>query len=90
MTNQSVGVAALLALALGCGHESAATQEIRNAAAVDLECEASLIEFVDDKPMEKRVSGCGRTLTYMYRCNPAAGGNQDCRWKPVRSEHNLL
>ncbi|MEO1227230.1 MAG: hypothetical protein AAFX92_23705, partial [Pseudomonadota bacterium] len=41
------------------------------------------IEFIEDEPMEKRVSGCGRTLTYMYKCNPASSGGQSCRWKPV-------
>lgn len=65
-------------------------QQIRSAAAIDLECEASMIEFIDDKPMEKRVTGCGRTLTYMYQCNPAVGGGQDCRWKPVRNASNRL
>jgi len=77
-------------LGMGCGHESAATQQIRNAAAVDLECDASVIEFVKDDPMEKQVSGCGRTLTYMYKCNPADGGGQECRWKPVRNDANKL
>ena len=90
MRNRAVQVAAIMVLGLGCGHESAATQQVRSAAAVDLECEESQIEFVEDAPMEKRVSGCGRTLTYMYKCNPASGGGQDCRWKPVRSEHNEL
>jgi len=80
----------LLALVASCGHESAATQEIRSAASVDLDCEPSQIEFVDDSPMEKRVSGCGRTLTYMYKCNAAYGGGQSCRWKPARNEANDL
>jgi hypothetical protein len=90
MPKKVVQVAAIMLLILGCGHESAATQQIRSAAAVDLDCEASMIEFVDDKPMEKRVSGCGRTLTYMYKCNATAGGGQDCRWKPVRNDRNKL
>jgi len=68
---------------VGCGHESAATQRVRSAAAADLDCDASVIEIVDDAPMEKRVEGCGRELTYMYKCNPSSGGGQDCRWKPV-------
>ncbi len=85
-----VGATVLLALLLGCGRESAATQQIRSAAAVDLDCDASLIELVSDQPMMKRASGCGRTLTYMYKCNPTTGGGQDCRWKPVRDEHNKL
>lgn len=72
-----------LVIAMGCGHESAATQQVRSAAAVDLSCDESVIEFVEDTPMEKRVTGCGRTLTYMYKCNPSAGGGQDCRWKAV-------
>ncbi|MDH4282088.1 MAG: hypothetical protein OEV36_05515 [Myxococcales bacterium] len=90
MPNQVVRVAAILVLSLGCGHESAATQEIRNAASIDLDCEASSIEFVEDKPMQKRVSGCGRTLTYMSKCNATAGGGQACSWKPVRDASNKL
>jgi hypothetical protein len=89
MRSKVVQVAAMVVLGLGCGHESAATQQIRSAAAVDLDCEESLIEFVDDKAMQKRVSGCGRTLTYMYKCNTTAAG-QDCRWKPVRDDENKL
>ena len=81
---------ALLVLGMGCGHESAATQQIRSAAEVDLECDASVIEFVKDDPMEKQVRGCGRTLTYMYECNPTVGGGQECRWKPVRNDANEL
>jgi hypothetical protein len=82
----------LLALAVlaACSHESAATQQIRNAASVDLDCEPWEIEFVDDSPMQKRVSGCGKTLTYMYKCTPSSGGGQDCRWKPVRDDANQL
>jgi hypothetical protein len=90
MLKRAVQVAAIMVLGFGCGHESAATQQVRSAAAIDLECEAAMIEFVEDKPMEKRVTGCGRTLTYMYKCNSADGGGQDCRWKPVRNEHNKL
>jgi hypothetical protein len=81
---------AIVALVWGCGHESAATQQIRSAASVDLECDASMIEFVDDEPMRKRVSGCGRTLTYMYKCNAMAGGGESCRWRPVRDDSNKL
>ncbi len=73
----------LLVFWTGCGHENAATQQVRSAAAVDLSCDESVIEIVEDTPMEKRVSGCGRTLTYMYKCNPTVGGGQDCRWKAV-------
>jgi hypothetical protein len=90
MLKRVVYVAAIAALGLGCGHESAATQQIRSAASVDLECDASMIEFVDDEPMRKRVTGCGRTLTYMYKCNAATGGGQSCRWKPVRDDRNKL
>jgi hypothetical protein len=77
-------------LGLGCGHESAATQQVRSAAAVDLDCDASMIEFVDDEAMVKRVSGCGRTLTYMSKCNATVGGGQACSWKPVRDDRNKL
>lgn len=74
----------------GCGHESAATQQVRNAASIDLECEPSMIELSEDGPMVRRASGCGRTLTYMYQCNASPGGGQDCRWKPVRDDTNKL
>ncbi len=93
MPNKVVQVAAIMVLsllALGCGHESAATQQVRSAASVDLDCDASMIEFVGDEPTVKRVSGCGRTLTYMSKCNATAGGGQDCRWKAVRDPSNDL
>jgi len=90
MPKRIVQIATIMLLSSGCGHESAATQAVRSAAAVDLDCDASMIEFVDDKAMSKRVSGCGRTLTYMYKCNPTAGGGQDCQWKPVRDPSNKL
>jgi hypothetical protein len=99
MLKKVVPVAAIKALSLisligligvGCGHESAATQQVRSAAAVDLDCDASMIEFVDDEAMVKRVSGCGRTLTYMSKCNATAGGGQACSWKPVRHDSNKL
>ncbi len=90
MPKNVIRVAAIMVLSLGCGHEPAAMQQVRGAAAVDLDCDESMIEFVDDEPMVKRVSGCGRTLTYMYKCNAAAGGGQDCRWKPVRDDSNKL
>jgi len=90
MSNRVVYVAVIVALGWGCGHEPAATQQIRSAASVDLECDASMIEFVDDQPMRKRVTGCGRTLTYMYECNADTGGGQICRWKPVRDDSNKL
>jgi hypothetical protein len=90
MLKRVIYVAAMAALGLGCGHESAATQQIRSAASVDLECDESMIEFIDDSPMQKRVTGCGRTLTYMYQCNAEAGGGSSCRWKPVRDDSNRL
>ena len=90
MQNQLPILLAIAALLLGCGHESAATQQVRSAAAVDLECAEGSIELVDDQPMEKRVSGCGRTLTYMYKCTADPGGGQSCRWRPVRDDRNQL
>ena len=90
MPKKVLQVAAIMVLCVGCGHESAATQQIRSAAAVDLQCDESVIEFVEDKPMEKRVTGCGRTLTYMNQCVPTAGGGQNCEWRPVRHEANKL
>jgi len=96
MPKKVVQVAAIMVfsllglLDLGCGHESAATQQVRSAAAVDLDCDASMIEFVDDEALVKRVSGCGRTLTYMSKCNATAGGGRACSWKPVRDDSNKL
>ena len=93
MPNKIVEVADIMVLSLlllGCGHESAATQQVRSAATVDLNCDASMIEFVDDEATVKRVSGCGRTLTYMSKCNAMAGSGQDCRWKAVRDDNNKL
>lgn len=90
MPSKVVLVVAVLVLGLGCGHEPAATQEVRSAASVDLDCDPSMIEFVDDKPMEKRVTGCGRTLTYMHKCNATAGGGTQCHWRPVRKDTNKL
>jgi hypothetical protein len=96
MPKKVIQVAAIMVFSLlglvglGCGHESAATQQVRSAAAVDLDCDASMIEFVDDEALVKRVSGCGRTLTYMSKCNATAGGGQACSWKPVRDDSNKL
>lgn len=90
MSNRVAYIAAVAAFLWGCGHESAATQQVRNAASVDLECDASMIELVEDEPMRKQVTGCGRSLTYMYQCTATAGGGQTCRWKPVRDDSNKL
>lgn len=90
MRRTIIYVAAMACLEFGCGHESAATQQARSAASIDLDCDPSGIELVLDAPMKKRVSGCGRTLTYMYQCTATAGGGQKCRWKPVRDEANQL
>ncbi len=87
---QALALGACLALAFGCGRESAATQEIRSAASVDLDCDPAMIELVEDKPMEKRVTGCGRTLTYMHKCNATAGGGSKCQWRPVTNDSNRL
>ncbi len=90
MSKRELILVAAAAFIAGCGHESAAIEQVRSAAAVDLECEGSMIEFIDDQPMRKRVSGCGRTLTYMYQCVPESGGGQSCRWKAVRDPSNQL
>ncbi len=85
-----IELAAVVLLLAGCGHESAAKQQIRSAAAVDLACDEAAIEFVQDEPMQKRVTGCGRTLTYMSKCVSTAGGGQKCQWRPVRDPQNKL
>ena len=87
---QALVLGACLAMSVGCGRESAATQQVRSAASVDLDCDPSMIEFVGDKPMEKQVTGCGRTLTYMHKCNATAGGGTQCEWRPVMKDSNRL
>lgn len=71
---------------MACGRPSAATQQVMSAATVDLGCDEASLEIIEDKPMQKRVTGCGRSLTYMNECNPAAGGGQTCMWRPVRTK----
>lgn len=90
MLKKVVQLATVMLFGVACGHESAATQQIRNAASADLDCDPTLIEFVHDKPLEKRVTGCGRTLTYMHQCNATAGGGTECSWRPVRKDSNKL
>lgn len=89
MPSKRIEMAAILVFALGCGHESAATQQVRTAASIDLDCDESVIELDETKPMETRATGCGRSLSYMYKCTATAGG-QSCRWTPVRDESNKL
>lgn len=42
--------------------------QVRTAAAADLNCHQSAIEFVDDRPLEKHVRGCGQELIYSRVC----------------------
>ncbi len=54
----------------GCG-ETAASLQVRSAAAADLDCDESAVVVADDRPYEKRVEGCGRSLTYVRYCGNA-------------------
>ena len=67
----------------GCGGESAATQQVRSAAAVDLGCNKAAIEIVEEAPFEKTVRGCGQTLVYSRVCGGGSTGR--CYWlaKPI-------
>lgn len=95
MIKETILICALGVCVAGCGHDSARTQQVRSAAAIDLRCEESAIELVEEEPMRVRVEGCGETMTYMYRCRAVSryGGSygesarqaavQECRWAPV-------
>lgn len=95
MIKQFILICVLGAFVVSCGHDSARTQQVRSAAALDLGCEESAIELVEEDPMRVRVQGCGETMIYMYRCRAVSrhGGSygesasaasiQECRWAPV-------
>ena len=95
MLKNIVVIASLIVPAYGCGHESAAKQQIRTDAAVDLSCTEPEIEFIEEEPTRIRVEGCGQQMTYMYRCKIVSTqggaygerttleGVQQCRWAAV-------
>lgn len=73
-----------------CGGESAINSQVRTKAASDFNCHQSAIEFVEDRPLEKRVRGCGQELIYARTCSGSgsrgwhgsAGGDYtgSCQW----------
>lgn len=74
-------VFAATALLGACAGDSAMNAQVRSRAASDLNCHQSAIEFVEDKPLEKRVRGCGQALVYSRSCaggDPNAAGS--CQW----------
>jgi hypothetical protein len=79
----------LFALAAGCA-ETAADVQVRHAASEDLECDVSALQIVENRPYEKRVEGCGRTVTYVRSC-PASSPSTSawasrCQWLPSVEE----
>ena len=68
---------------MGCA-ETAASAEVRSAAAVDLDCDETAVAIVDSSPGEKTVEGCGRSLVYTRSCGsaPASAGAWAgrCQW----------
>jgi hypothetical protein len=98
MMKHTILICALGACVVGCGHDSARTQQVRSAAAVDLGCEESAIKFVEEEPTRVRVEGCGDAMTYRYQCRAVSryGGPygesaseaavQECRWAPVEEK----
>ncbi|MEZ4286742.1 MAG: hypothetical protein R3A47_01050 [Polyangiales bacterium] len=87
-------------LILGCGRESSAVMQVKSAASSDLACGEDKVTIVDDRPTLKRVEGCGRARTYMYRCravshqgglygeNTTVAAVQECLWAPVEDKRD--
>lgn len=87
---QSLSSRVLVALVLGFGASacgaSSAEQQVRSAASADIGCNDAALEIVSDKPLEKTVTGCGQTITYVKRCGgKASTGN--CWWMVYPAEH---
>ena len=82
--------AAALLLTFGCA-ESAASTDVRTAAAVDLECDESEIKLDERRPRQTVATGCGREQIYRYKCTSAPEGDRDrkeCEWVPIADPGN--
>jgi hypothetical protein len=82
-------VTVLFLLAVGCA-ETAADLQVKHAASEDLECDVSALQIVENRPYQKRVEGCGRTVTYVRSC-PASSPSTSawasrCQWLPSVEE----
>ena len=84
--------AAIVAAALltwGCGgHESAASRDVRNAAAVDLDCDPSTIKLDERRPRQTIASGCDKEQIYRYKCFGSKSDKKDCKWVPIEDPGN--
>jgi len=78
----------VLLIALGCGHESAASKDVRSAAAVDLDCDPSEIKLDERRPQQTVATGCGKQQIYVYKCFGAKTDKKDCKWVPVADPGN--
>lgn len=87
MLRQSLFVLVALPLAIGCA-ESAANQEVRTAAAVDLDCDPSQIKLDEARPRQTVASGCGKEQIYRYKCFNAKSDRKDCKWVPIADPGN--
>ena len=85
-----MGASLVAGLCLSACAETAASAEVRSAAAADLQCDESAVAIVDNSPGRKRVEGCGRSLTYVRSCGsapPSAGAWAGrCQWSPYPDE----
>ena len=82
------GILGASILALACGHESAASKDVRNAAAVDLECDPGDIKLDERRPQQTIASGCGKEQIYVYKCFGATSDKKTCKWVPVADPGN--
>ena len=87
MLRQFIFVLVALPLVVACA-ESAASQEVRTAAAVDLDCDPSEIELNEARPRQTIASGCGKEQFYRYKCFGAKSDKKDCKWVPIANPGN--
>ena len=90
ITLRFAGILAAALLAFGCGHQQATTasQDVRNAAAVDLDCDPSEIKLDEARPRQTIASGCGKEQIYRYRCYGSKSDKKDCKWVPMDDPGN--
>ncbi|MEM9191957.1 MAG: hypothetical protein AAGF12_22480 [Myxococcota bacterium] len=85
-----VAIFGVVFLGLGGCATTAADATVRATAAIDLDCDESALVLSGEGPMQKRVEGCGRAVTYVRRCgaaDPSHGAYASrCRWSAVGTE----
>jgi hypothetical protein len=83
------GIVGAALLASGCGHQATtASQDVRSAAAVDLDCDPSEIKLDERRPQQTIASGCGKEQIYRYKCFGAKSDKKDCKWVPIADPGN--